>query len=64
MKKCICGKTENLEKHHIKPKSEGGQDDRANLLWLCHDCHKFVHRKGSFNKNLQRLKIKYNNIIK
>ena len=31
-------------KHHIVPLSKGGPDTEANLVTLCDDCHKLVHR--------------------
>ena len=40
-----CGKKNcRLEVHHIKFKSNGGTDDERNLITLCEDCHKKVHR--------------------
>ena len=39
-----CGSTNKLELHHIIPMANGGTDDYFNLLYLCHDCHKKVHR--------------------
>jgi len=42
--KCsICGKTENLEHHHIIPKADGGTDDETNLLTLCSEHHAVMH---------------------
>jgi 5-methylcytosine-specific restriction protein A len=32
--------------HHIKPLSEGGTNNRKNLLVLCDDCHYAEHMKG------------------
>lgn len=32
--------------HHIKPRSHGGTDDPANLVWLCAGCHSMVHHDG------------------
>lgn len=29
--------------HHIKYKSQGGTDDRDNLIALCRDCHNEAH---------------------
>lgn len=40
-----CGKKNcRLEVHHIKFKSNDGTDDEENLITLCEDCHKKVHR--------------------
>lgn len=46
--KCpICGETlfneESLHVHHIKPRSEGGKDNYANLQLLHLYCHQQVH---------------------
>lgn len=40
----ICGNPENLEIHHIIPRAEGGTNDIANLLPLCHECHCAIHK--------------------
>ena len=40
-----CGKKNcRLEVHHIKFRRNGGTDDEENLITLCEDCHKKVHR--------------------
>lgn len=38
---CICHKNcgVNIELHHIKPKSKGGEDSFENAIPLCFDCH-------------------------
>ena len=36
-----CGKTNNLHKHHVIPKSLGGE----NTITLCESCHSKVHGK-------------------
>lgn len=42
-----CPHTRFLEVHHVKPKSEGGGNDPANLVTLCAGCHRLHHqRKG------------------
>ena len=33
-----------LDLHHIKPVSQGGQDNPENLITWCRDCHKEWHR--------------------
>lgn len=41
---CVaCGSTENLNHHHLFPRSLGGDDDDCNLITLCGDCHSKVH---------------------
>lgn len=38
--KCaICGSTDGLDLHHIKPRRTGGTDDKENLQLLCRNCH-------------------------
>lgn len=39
-----CGEEKNLELHHIIPISLGGNNDYYNLLYLCHNCHKKIHK--------------------
>lgn len=38
----LCGSGENLEVHHIKPQSRGGEDSWTNTITLCHDCHLII----------------------
>jgi len=42
----LCGTLQNLEKHHIKPLSEGGKDTKENSVYLCEDCHEKLVKKG------------------
>lgn len=39
-----------LHRHHIKPRSEGGEDEPSNTVMLCPNCHALAHylRKSSF----------------
>lgn len=41
-----CGSDEDLEVHHIIPVSKGGTNSQANLITLCHRCHKRQPRHG------------------
>lgn len=41
-----CGSEEDLEVHHIVPVSKGGTNSQANLITLCHRCHKKQPRHG------------------
>lgn len=34
-----------LNVHHIKPVSQGGGDEPENLITLCVECHKEIHRE-------------------
>ncbi len=38
-----CGVYTNLEIHHIKFRSQGGNDCKSNLITLCRMCHSLRH---------------------
>jgi 5-methylcytosine-specific restriction endonuclease McrA len=38
-----CGRQQNLEVHHKKMRSQGGNDSGVNLITLCHSCHANEH---------------------
>ncbi len=40
----ICGSTDNVEGHHIIDYQFGGAADVDNIVTLCRECHKQVHR--------------------
>jgi 5-methylcytosine-specific restriction endonuclease McrA len=41
----VCRSTQNLQVHHVKPLSEGGDEFAlSNLTTLCRDCHGRGHR--------------------
>jgi hypothetical protein len=40
---CICGKTEDLQHHHVIPKVSDGSDDETNLITLCYEHHNWIH---------------------
>ena len=44
-RKCQCGATKGLTRHHITPKRLGGSDDPSNLIILCKYCHTRIHQK-------------------
>ena len=54
----ICGTNKNLQFHHIKPRSRGGDDHQHNILTLCRDHHAMIHqvRPSDWNnvKTLQK----------
>ena len=52
MEKCkICkNESENLENHHIIPKSRGGDDSLNNLIRICILCHGLAHDVSFSNK--------------
>lgn len=33
--------------HHLRPVSQGGTDNEANLLTVCHGCHEWIHEHPS-----------------
>lgn len=39
----ICGSNVFVSTHHIRYKSEGGDDSTGNLIALCFKCHRKVH---------------------
>ena len=62
LKQCKrCGRNKDIERHHIKPKSEGGKDEETNYRDLCKDCHDFTHAQMAIKKRIayyeKRLKL-------
>ena len=42
--KCqLCGSSDRLQVHHIRPRSRLGGDIDENLVTLCADCHGNIH---------------------
>ena len=41
-----CGRTRFLEVHHVKPRSQGGNNQAENLVTLCASCHRLWHERG------------------
>jgi len=39
----VCGRWTDQVPHHIKFRSQGGQDEIENLVTLCFDCHYGFH---------------------
>ena len=61
MKKCFeCESTEDLQEHHIVPKSRGG----AKTLTLCYSCHMDAHGRDSKGMNHSQLTKKALQIAK
>ena len=53
---CVCGKKEDLNHHHIIPKSSGGSNDETNIVTLCYEHHNWIHsRKYRDNINHRKL---------
>ncbi len=40
-----CGRSEDLQVHHIEARSRLGDDSEQNLITLCADCHRGIHAK-------------------
>ena len=40
----VCGSRQNLQVHHKQLRSQQGDDHDLNLITLCADCHKALHR--------------------
>lgn len=55
----ICHKkVDNLEIHHIKPRSQGGSNRPGNLITLCKCCHQKVHKNNNNNELFKQLQKK------
>jgi 5-methylcytosine-specific restriction endonuclease McrA len=39
-----CGCSRNLDVHHIRRRSALGDEAETNLITLCRECHKILHR--------------------
>ena len=39
-----CGSLSNLDVHHVRRRSELGDDAEANLITVCRECHQMLHR--------------------
>jgi hypothetical protein len=44
--RCESTNRKNLTVHHIIPRSEGGKENRNNLITLCGNCHDLVEVSG------------------
>ena len=40
-----CGRRKDLEIHHIEARSRLGDDSEQNLMTLCANCHRSIHRQ-------------------
>ena len=36
--------------HHVKRRSQGGDHEPGNLLWVCHRCHTWIHGNVAVSK--------------
>lgn len=55
----MCGSTDRLELHHIKPIALGGTNRPENLQTLCHDCHMAVHKIMKIPRERTRFAVAY-----
>jgi 5-methylcytosine-specific restriction endonuclease McrA len=39
----LCERRPGTDPHHKVFRSQGGNDDATNLLWLCRPCHDDIH---------------------
>lgn len=51
LEKCYCYfcdfySEEIIQAHHIVPKSKGGNNERNNILYICPNCHRLIHKRG------------------
>ena len=53
-----CGRNNNIEVHHIIPKSAGGKDTEGNLITLCFNCHKKI-TEGKLTNTKLLISLKY-----
>ncbi len=47
-----CGTAENLQVHHIQPRSKLGHDRLENLITLCVSCHESFHRNLGMSRRI------------
>ncbi len=41
----FCGSMQNLQVHHLRLRSQSGDDKEENLITLCAECHARIHSK-------------------
>ena len=42
----VCGRMNGLEVHHIRFRSQNGDDSEENLITLCSECHRQMHLRS------------------
>lgn len=47
----FCRKKRAVHSHHVKRRSQGGDDSPENLRRLCVDCHELIHRNTGWARN-------------
>jgi len=53
-----CGSNERLEIHHKIPVCQRGSDEVENLITMCFQCHRHMHR-GLYSKNTRIVNVDY-----
>lgn len=57
-KECmLCGSVRNLQAHHIRRRSAGGEDSFDNLAIVCKQCHEEIHQSTE-NENFYGVLLK------
>lgn len=52
--KCVrCGRSEQLEEHHIVARVDGGTDEPENKEWRCQPCHKYEHSRRNLMRSIE-----------
>lgn len=53
----VCGDNKNLSVHHKVPISEGGNNDRKNLITVCRMCHAKIHGNSDSLNFFKEVKV-------
>ncbi|MFP4424143.1 MAG: HNH endonuclease [Candidatus Woesearchaeota archaeon] len=53
----LCSSPTHIELHHILPRSYGGGTEYENIIPLCKDCHKEIHKDNNKLLELQGLRV-------
>lgn len=53
-----CKRRQQLERHHVVPRSQGGPDTKENSVILCHGCHRDRH-DGKLRIGLAGVRVEF-----
>ena len=53
-----CGSAHFLEVHHLRARSDGGDNGEANLVTLCSSCHRHLHEQGGAARMLREVEAR------
>ena len=56
-----CGKPGDVERHHLRSRGAGGNDEPSNFLDLCRECHRAFHDGKIARGELMGIAAKRNN---